>query len=211
MLDLTRSVVTEADVWGTGYVTVWPTGEPLPTASSLNFAAGATVPNLVITKVGTNGTVSLFNSDGDTHFVVDLLGWFDVSGRGPSGYASSPKRLMDTRDALVKIGADSIMQLKVTDVAGVPSRAKAVVLNVTVVDPTETSFLTVYPLGQPLPTVSNLNFTPGSTVPNQVIATIGDGGKSVSTTTRAKPTSSPTSSAGRPNGRDRQRRRAGSV
>ena len=135
------------------------------------------MPNLVITKVGTNGAVSLFNSDGETHIVVDLLGWFDVSGRGAAGFASSPKRLMDTRDANAKIGAESTMQLKVTDVAGVPSGAKAVVLNVTVVDPTETSFLTVYPMGQALPTTSNLNFTPGSTVPNQVIATVGEGGR----------------------------------
>jgi uncharacterized protein (DUF1501 family) len=169
--------VTVTEPTNAGYVTVWPAGEPLPKASSLNFTAGETVPNLVITKVGSNGSVSLFNSDGATHLVVDLLGWFDVSGRGPSGYASSPRRLMDTRDASAKVGPDSTMQLKVTDVAGVPSGAKAVVLNVTVVDPTETSFLTVYPMGQPLPTASNLNFTPGSTVPNQVIATVGESGK----------------------------------
>ena len=169
--------VTVTEPTNAGYVTVWPAGESLPNASSLNFTAGETVPNLVITKVGTNGAVSLFNSDGETHIVVDLLGWFDVSGRGAAGFASSPKRLMDTRDANAKIGAESTMQLKVTDVAGVPSDAKAVVLNVTVVDPTETSFLTVYPMGQALPTTSNLNFTPGSTVPNQVIATVGEGGR----------------------------------
>ncbi len=169
--------VTVTEPTSAGYVTVWPAGESLPNASSLNFTAGETVPNLVITKVGANGAVSLFNSDGATHLVVDLLGWFDVSGRGAAGFASSPKRLMDTRDASAKIGADSTMQLKVTDVAGVPSGAKAVVLNVTVVDPTEASFLTVYPMGQPLPTTSNLNFAPGNTVPNQVIATVGEGGK----------------------------------
>ena len=45
-------------------------------------------------------------------------------------------------------------------------------LNVTVVDPTETGFLTVYPMGEPLPTASNLNFTPCRTVPNHVIATV---------------------------------------
>jgi uncharacterized protein (DUF1501 family) len=203
--------VTVTEPTNAGYVTVWPSGEPLPKASSLNFTVGETVPNLVITKVGTNGAVSLFNSDGATHLVVDLLGWFDISGRGPSGFATSPRRLMDTRDAGVKIGADSTMQLKVVDVAGVPSGAEAVVLNVTVVDPTETSFLTVYPMGQPLPTTSNLNFTPGSTVPNQVMPPPAKTAKSASTTTPAKPTSSPTSSAGTPNGRDRQRRRAGSV
>ena len=168
--------VTVTDPTSAGYITVWPTGEPLPNASSLNFTAGETVPNLVITKVGANGAFSLRNSDGDTHIVVDLLGWFDVSGRGPAGFASSPRRLMDTRDSGAKLGSDSTMQLRVTDVAGVPAGAKAVMLNVTAVDPTETSFLTVYPMGEPLPTASNLNFTPGRTVPNHVIATVGADG-----------------------------------
>src|SRR5215207_9003872 len=29
------------------YMTVWPTGEPMPTASNLNYVANQTVPNLV--------------------------------------------------------------------------------------------------------------------------------------------------------------------
>jgi uncharacterized protein (DUF1501 family) len=169
--------VTVSEPTNAGFVTVYPTGEAVPTASSLNFSAGLTVPNLVVAKLGPTGAVSFFNSDGSSHIIVDLLGWYDVSGSGPAASASSPQRLMDTRDTKTKVGADSTYQLKVTGVAGVPDDAKAVVLNVTAVDPTETGFLTVYPSGKPLPNASNLNFTPGRTVPNQVIATVGDGGK----------------------------------
>jgi hypothetical protein len=169
--------VTVNEPTNAGFVTVYPTGEALPTASSLNFSAGLTVPNLVVAKLGPTGAVTFFNSDGSSHIIVDLLGWYDVSGSGPAASASSPQRLMDTRDTKTKVGADSTYQLKVTGVAGVPNDAKAVVLNVTAVDPTETGFLTVYPSGKPLPNASNLNFTPGRTVPNQVIATVGDGGK----------------------------------
>jgi hypothetical protein len=50
-----------------------------------------------------------------------------------------------------------------------------VVLNVTVTATTTPSHLTVYPAGQPLPTVSDLNWTAGRTVPNLVIATVGTG------------------------------------
>jgi hypothetical protein len=55
-----------------------------------------------------------------------------------------------------------------------------VVLNVTVVDTTATSHLTVYPAGQTLPRRS-LTSTgwPGRTVPNLVIATVGHGGISI--------------------------------
>jgi uncharacterized protein (DUF1501 family) len=169
--------VTVSEPTNAGFITVYPAGEPLPTASSLNFSAGLTVPNLVVAKLGPTGAVSFNNSDGSSHIIVDLLGWYDVAGTGPAASATSPQRLMDTRDTKVKIGADSTYQLKVTGVAGVPEDAKAVVVNMTVVDPTETGFLTVYPTGKPLPNASNLNFTPGRTVPNQVIATVGDGGK----------------------------------
>jgi uncharacterized protein (DUF1501 family) len=169
--------VTVNEPTNAGFVTVYPTGEAVPTASSLNFSAGLTVPNLVVAKLGPTGAVSFFNSDGSSHIIVDLLCWYDVSGTGPAASASSPQRLMDTRDTKTKVGADSTYHLRVTGVAGVPEDAKAVVLNVTAVDPTETGFLTIYPAGKPLPNASNLNFTPGRTVPNQVIATVGDGGK----------------------------------
>ena len=45
---------------------------------------------------------------------------------------------------------------------GVPADGvSAVVANVTVVGPTQAGFLTVWPAGGHLPTISNLNFVPG--------------------------------------------------
>ena len=38
-----------------GYLTAYPTGESEPNASNVNFAAGSTVPNTVLAKVGANG------------------------------------------------------------------------------------------------------------------------------------------------------------
>jgi hypothetical protein len=60
------------------FVTVWPTGEARPNASNLNMAAGQTVPNLVIAKVGAGGKVSLANEAGSTHLIADVTGWFPV-------------------------------------------------------------------------------------------------------------------------------------
>ena len=45
---------------GSGFITVFPCGEALPTASNLNFVAGDTVPNAVIVKLGAGGKVCLF-------------------------------------------------------------------------------------------------------------------------------------------------------
>jgi hypothetical protein len=57
------------------------------------------------------------------------------------------------------------------------SGASAVVLNVTVTNPTSASYLTVYPSGTTRPTVSNLNFTAGWTGGNSVTVPVGENGK----------------------------------
>ena len=56
------------------------------------------------------------------------------------------------------------------------SGVTAVVLNTTATEPTNGSYLTVYPAGVARPTASNLNFPPGETVPNLVIVKVGVGG-----------------------------------
>ncbi|HEY2044413.1 MAG TPA: fibronectin type III domain-containing protein [Jatrophihabitans sp.] len=67
--------VTVTATTAAGYITVYPTGTARPATSNLNFVAGQTVPNLVITRLATNGSITLFNSS--TH-PVQLLA--DISG-----------------------------------------------------------------------------------------------------------------------------------
>ena len=62
-----------------------------------------------------------------------------------------------------------------TGLAGVPTDAVAVVLNVTAVRPSTRTFLTVFPSGTP-PVVSDLNPPAGGTEPNLVVATVSAGG-----------------------------------
>jgi hypothetical protein len=56
------------------------------------------------------------------------------------------------------------------------SNVSAVVLNVTVTDTTQPSFLSVSPGTAPSPTTSNLNFLPNETVPNRVIVPVDSSG-----------------------------------
>jgi hypothetical protein len=65
--------VTVTEPVGSGYVTVYPCGQPVPLASNLNFVAGQTVPNAVVATVGTGGKVCLFTS-ASTHLVADVFG-----------------------------------------------------------------------------------------------------------------------------------------
>ncbi|WP_369778585.1 hypothetical protein [Streptomyces sp. R33] len=95
----------------------------------------------------------------------------------------SPARLLDTREALGRPGTTPLpaggeVSLQVAGRAGVPqSGVKAVVLNVTVTDPKSDGHLTAWPSGTTRPDSSNLNWTTGRTVPNQVVVPVGADGK----------------------------------
>jgi uncharacterized protein (DUF1501 family) len=167
--------VTVADPSAAGYLTVWPSGELRPEASSLNFVAGQTVPNLVVAKVGSNGKISIYNDTGSTHVIVDVTAWFSATG-GTAVTALRPERLLDTRPNGA-VGAGGAIDLTVTGVAGVPTEAKAVVLNVTATQPSSGTYVTVWPSGVARPEASNLNVEAGDTAPNQVIVAVGANGK----------------------------------
>jgi hypothetical protein len=68
--------VTATQPVGNGYVTVYPCGMR-PLASSINYSAGATVPNAVIAPVSPTGDVC-FYSLVDTELLADVNGWFDA-------------------------------------------------------------------------------------------------------------------------------------
>ena len=94
----------------------------------------------------------------------------------------APFRLLDTRLGLgapkVAVAKGGIVHLQVAGRGGVPiSGISAVVLNVTVTAPTRPGYVTVYGDGTPRPTASNLNFVPGQTVPNLLIAPVGPNGR----------------------------------
>ena len=158
-----------------GYLTVWPTGEGQPGSSNLNFLPGDVVPNLVMCKVGDGGRVSIRNANGRTDVVADVVGYVK-EGSDTALLPTQPTRLLDTRDS-APVGPRGDIELTVVGGTIPWSGVQSVVLNVTATGSTNASFLTVYPNGQPRPWSSNLNFLTGQTVPNLVVAKVGDGGK----------------------------------
>jgi hypothetical protein len=64
----------------------------------------------------------------------------------------------------------------VTGNGGVPATASGVVANVTVTTTSAPSYLTVYPATSYRPLASDLNWAPGTTVPNLVVAELGTNG-----------------------------------
>lgn len=105
-----------------------------------------------------------------------------TSASGGSYVAVTPFRVADTRPnsgqpyAGMTLGAQQTLNVQVTGMGNVPAGAAAAVLNVTAVDPTAAGFLTVFPEGTTMPTVSNLNFAAGDTVPNLVTVGLSSSG-----------------------------------
>jgi hypothetical protein len=186
--------VTVVGPVGAGFVSVFPAGAALPTASNVNYVAGEVVPNLVEVGTGTSGQVSFYSSQA-ADIVVDVEGYSsptDSLGAGAGLYNTlgSPARLCDTRagnpsgltapdnqcngDTLANGGT---IPVQVAGDNGIPSNATAAVLNLTVVNPVGAGFLTVYPQGSSQPTASNVNYGPGQVTANRVIVPLSATGQ----------------------------------
>lgn len=94
-----------------GYLTAYPTGQPVPLASTLNYVTGGAgcsavdcvVPNLSTVPVGANNSISIYNggtSGSSADVVVDLEGYYATPAAGSTSgeyYPLTPARLADTR------------------------------------------------------------------------------------------------------------------
>ncbi|GAA1083551.1 trypsin-like serine protease [Kitasatospora arboriphila] len=159
-----------------GFVAVEPNDKAKPTTSSVNFAAGQTVANLVTAPVGADGKVYLWTTTSDFDAIVDVAGYY--SPTSPNKYApKTPVRLLDTRSAGGPLGPGATKDVQITGQNDIPADATAAVVTLTAVQPTAGGFFIAHPTGATRPSTSNVNFTPGAIISNQAIVPIGAGGK----------------------------------
>jgi hypothetical protein len=147
------------------FVTVFPTGVGLPEVSTVNFQPGRTIPNLVVVQVGPDGNVQVYNGGGQSHVILDVVGFFSSSS-GPAGGGlfplTTPERVLDTRVDAPVGGFTPFTTFGLGRRNGAPygPAATTAVVNATV-QSRGTGFATFYPTGLVPPDVSNLNF-PGA-------------------------------------------------
>jgi uncharacterized delta-60 repeat protein len=167
-----------------GFLTIWPTGQPQPTVSTLNSLDGRIKANAAIVVAGTSGAVSVFASN-TSHVILDINGYFTTPASAPSGlvfFPVTPCRVIDTRGPTGPLGgpilgAGSTRTVPVlSSTCGLPAGALAYSLNMTVVPTGALSFLTTWPTGQSQPLVSTLNDPTGTIVANAAIVPSGTGG-----------------------------------
>jgi len=70
--------VTVTNPTAPSFLTVWPSdAASQPTASDLNYVAGQTSPNLVVVRLGADGSISLYNAAGSTDVIIDVVGYYN--------------------------------------------------------------------------------------------------------------------------------------
>ena len=174
------------------YLTVWPTGQPIPTVSLLNSIDGRTKANAAIVPAGTSGSISVFAKTLTTaNVILDINGYFVSSSQSASAlafYPLTPCRVVDTRKAAgplagpyLAAGQSRAFPIQ-SGTCNIPSTAQAYSLNVTAIPPTASGqpqplgSLTMWPTGQAQPLVSTLNAPTGTTTANAAILPAGTGG-----------------------------------
>ncbi len=173
------------------YLTAYPTGAGVPTASTLNVVAGAIQANLVVVALGSGGQVSIYNSLGSIDVVVDVEGYFAA----PPGSTATPGlfhplapiRMCDTRSGTATecsgspLGPGQWTRVDLAGAGSVPAdgTAAAVAMNLTAVEGSRGTFLSVVPPSPSdqcpagAPAFSNLNVDASTNLPNRVIVPLG--------------------------------------
>lgn len=137
-----------------GFVTAYPCDQPMPRTSNLNVVAGQTLSNHVQVAVSAAGELC-FATSMTTHLVVDLVGGFSADSSGWWYHATTPTRLVDSREGVgvpvgpitrgTGFGAPAVPANSSPAMTAVPDEAMAVVLTAVAVDPMADGWLTVAP------------------------------------------------------------------
>ncbi|MFB7619502.1 hypothetical protein [Kitasatospora sp. NPDC056181] len=176
--------VTATNPTATGYLTLGgdaPLGAGAPATSSLSFAPGQTVSNLVTVALPPDQmrpSVDVFNSAGKTDVILDVVGYYQP-GVGDRFAPLTPTRVTDTRTGTAgPIGGRTARTIQIARPELGTADARAVVLNVTATDATADTFVTVYPGGTARPAEgSNINVPIRRDTPNQVVVPVGEDGR----------------------------------
>ena len=97
-------------------------------------------------------------------------------------YTVTPCRAVDTRFGLgpnggPALGGGEVRPFGIAGLCGVPNSARAVALNLTVVNPPAAGSVLIHPSGEPIPLASSINFSAGKTRANNTIAATGEAGQ----------------------------------
>lgn len=165
--------VTAVNPSAAGFLTAWPCGAAMPTASVLNYRAGRNTANGVHVQLGPAKQLCVY-SQADADILVDVTGSYVPAGSGLHPLTAT--RVADTQTA-TPLAAGGTLTVPVAGQAGVPATGVAsVTVTVTALNPSGGGYLTVWPCGTQMPIVSTLNFVQGDTIANSATVPLGAAG-----------------------------------
>jgi hypothetical protein len=168
------------------FLSAWPTGQPYPGVAMLNSPDGSIQSNAAIVPAGTNGSIRVVSGE-PTDIIIDINGYFAVPG-SPGAlnfYTMTPCRVVDTRASQGETGAFGLPALAAytkrdfplqSGSCGIPATAQAYSLNLTVAPPGPVSFLSIWPTGQPYPSVATMNSPDGNMMSRAAFVPAGTNG-----------------------------------
>jgi hypothetical protein len=162
-----------------GFATLFPCGK-VPNASSVNYTPGSSAANEVVVALSAKGTVCVYTHTA-AHVILDVVGHAADSPYQPS----APRRFADSRneptfDGTFRNtgirGAGTVWQIDVGGRGGIPLTTKAAAVNLTITGATSNGFAVVFDCGT-RPSASSINYRPGASRANEVIAKLSATGK----------------------------------
>jgi hypothetical protein len=162
------------------YLTIFPAGTARPAVSNLNLRRGEIRANLVTVPIGPGGLVDIYNRAGSVNVVGDEVGYYTSSTARDSAAAGqfhpiTPTRVIDTRVAGQRALPSHFAYLQAVDFYGSTTNysVQALAVNVTVVAPATTGYVTTWDGSSALPIASTLDFAAHQTVANLAIVPVG--------------------------------------
>lgn len=155
---------------GTSLTYQWYVGASGVTSNPISGANGASVS--VTPPATTSYWVRVSNSCGTADSASATVTVAPIVGT--SFFILSPCRILDTRGGGA-IPGNGVRNLPVVGTCGLPAGVTSLAVNVTVVNPSQTAFMTLYPgpAKTVRPNVSTINFLAGRTLANNARVTVG--------------------------------------
>jgi hypothetical protein len=156
-----------------GFLVIFPHGQARPLASNINFGRGVTTAAFALSRLPADGKLTIYSSAPGVNAILDVSGYTTAE----SPYTpTTPTRVLDTRTGSGlgrglphPLSPGHEYTVRLTGLAGVPSNATAVAITVTVVTPSASGYLEIYPGHVPRPLASNINYRRGETQANFVV------------------------------------------
>ena len=162
-------ILTVVNATGPGYVTAWNGTSAEPVVSTVNYGFDAATANSTIVPVTPTDDgrlrFNIRNHVGSANFLIDVVGWYGSPAGYGGVYRVTPQtRILDSRDDQDgPLGPDSSADVAVPDLTGGIRPVVGVAMNVTAVNATTPTYVTVWGSPRAHPVASALN--PSSPAP----------------------------------------------